>query len=30
MIIQAKFASRGGISLTITATYPDEPESTAR
>jgi 7-cyano-7-deazaguanine reductase len=30
MIIQAKFASRGGISLTITAIYPDEPESTAR
>ena len=30
MIIQAKFASRGGISLTIRATYPDEPESAAR
>jgi 7-cyano-7-deazaguanine reductase len=30
MIIQAKFASRGGISLTIRATYPDEPERTAR
>jgi 7-cyano-7-deazaguanine reductase len=30
MIIQAKFASRGGISLTIRATYPNEPESAAR
>jgi 7-cyano-7-deazaguanine reductase len=30
MIIQAKFASRGGISLTVTANYPDESESTAR
>ena len=24
MIVQAEFASRGGISLTITATHPDE------
>lgn len=24
MIVQAQFASRGGISLTITATHPDE------
>jgi len=30
MIIQAKFASRGGISLTVTANYPDQSESTAR
>jgi 7-cyano-7-deazaguanine reductase len=30
IIIEAKFASRGGISLTITASYPDQLESTAR
>jgi 7-cyano-7-deazaguanine reductase len=30
MIIQAKFASRGGISLTVTTNYPDESEGTAR
>jgi 7-cyano-7-deazaguanine reductase len=30
LILQAKFASRGGISLTVTANYPDESESTAR
>ncbi|MGH8093844.1 MAG: preQ(1) synthase [Chthoniobacterales bacterium] len=30
MIVQAEFASRGGISLTISATHPDEPERAAR
>jgi 7-cyano-7-deazaguanine reductase len=30
MIIRAEFASRGGISLTITAAYPNESESTPR
>ena len=30
MIVQAEFASRGGISLTITATYPDESDGPAR
>ncbi len=30
MIIRAEFASRGGISLTITATYPDQPARAAR
>ena len=30
MIIEAAFAARGGISLTISATYPSEEESGAR
>ncbi len=30
MIVKAEFASRGGIALTITAAYPDEPKSAAR
>ena len=30
MIIEAAFAARGGISLTISATYPSEDESGAR
>ena len=30
MIVQAEFASRGGISLTITATYSDESDTAAR
>ena len=30
MIIEAAFAARGGISLTISATYPAESESGAR
>jgi 7-cyano-7-deazaguanine reductase len=30
MIVQAEFAARGGISLTITATYPDESDDAAR
>lgn len=30
MIVQAEFAARGGISLTITATYPDESDGAAR
>ena len=30
MIVHAEFASRGGISLTISATHPDEPERSAR
>ena len=30
MIVHAEFASRGGISLTITATHPDEPDRSAR
>ncbi len=30
MIVHAEFASRGGISLTISATHPDEPERAAR
>lgn len=30
MIVHAEFASRGGISLTITATHPDEPDRAAR
>ena len=30
MIVQAEFAARGGISLTITATYPDESDGAAQ
>lgn len=30
MIVQAEFAARGGISLTITATYPEEASGAAR
>jgi len=30
MIVHAEFASRGGISLTITANHPDEPDRAAR
>ena len=30
MVVQAEFASRGGISLTINATYPDESDVPAR
>ncbi len=30
MIVQAEFAARGGISPTITATYPDEGDRAAR
>lgn len=30
MIVHAEFASRGGISLTITATHPDEADRAAR
>ena len=30
MIIKAEFAPRGGIALTITATYPNEAEISAR
>ena len=30
MIVKAEFASRGGIALTITAAFPDEPASVAR
>ena len=30
MIVQAEFASRGGISLTITATFSDESDTAAR
>ena len=30
MIVQAEFAARGGISLTITAAYPDEIDGAAR
>ena len=30
MIVQAEFASRGGICLTITATHPDDPARGAR
>ena len=30
MTIKAEFASRGGIALTISATYPDEPKAAAR
>jgi 7-cyano-7-deazaguanine reductase len=30
MIVHAEFASRGGISLSITATHPDEPDRPAR
>ena len=30
MIVEARFASRGGISLTITASYPDDQKRAAR
>lgn len=30
MIVTAEFASRGGISLTITASHPDDPAAAAR
>lgn len=30
MIVKAEFASRGGIALTVTAAFPDEPTSAAR
>jgi 7-cyano-7-deazaguanine reductase len=30
MIVKAEFASRGGIDLTITAAFPDEPAGVAR
>jgi 7-cyano-7-deazaguanine reductase len=30
MNVQARFSSRGGISLTITASHPEEPRRTAR
>jgi 7-cyano-7-deazaguanine reductase len=30
MIVHAEFASRGGISLTISATHPDAPERSPR
>ena len=30
MIVKAEFASRGGIALTITASFPDEPASAVR
>lgn len=30
MIVEARFASRGGISLTIIASYPDKEKRTAR
>jgi 7-cyano-7-deazaguanine reductase len=30
MIVEARFASRGGISLTITAIYPDKPKRIRR
>ena len=30
MIVQAEFAARGGISLTITATYPEEASGAAQ
>ena len=30
MIVQAEFSARGGISLTITATYPEEASGAAR
>ncbi len=30
MIVTAEFASRGGISLTITASHPDDPSAAAR
>src|SRR5450432_2842610 len=30
MIVRAAFAARGGIALTITATYPDEPARAPR
>ncbi len=29
MIVRAEFASRGGISLTVSATHPDEPDAGA-
>jgi hypothetical protein len=30
MIVQAEFASRGGISLTVTATHPEDFERKAQ
>jgi 7-cyano-7-deazaguanine reductase len=30
MSVRAEFAARGGISLTVTATYPDETDGAAR